>query len=233
MAIHNRDNFLSNIAAHLGRPRRMSGVERPSWSVRPQDDVYRNYSQDELIQVLKKQCKLIHTDFIHVNQAQLPNVLEETIYRYDGKTVIAANDKRNKVYGIDKVYQTLNQHIEMHVWDYKLKDENQKIAERADIGISFSDITLAESATVTLLNDKHRGRSISLLPKNFIAIIPKDTIVPRMTQAAKQLHETTESGKPVPSCVSFVSGPSNSADIEMNLIVGVHGPVQATYIVVE
>ncbi|WP_077302930.1 LutC/YkgG family protein [Virgibacillus pantothenticus] len=232
MVIHNQDAFLSNVAAHLGRPRRTSGVKRPTWSVRPQDRVFAGYSKEELIAVLKKQCQAIHTDVVEVKQHELTQALTDTIKRYEGKTVIAANDKRNALYGLDQFYEQLNEKIDVHIWDAQLGKENQIIAERADIGISFSDITLAESATVTLFNDKHHGRSISLLPKSFIAIIPKSTIVPRMTQAARQLHTSVKKGKDVPSCVSFVSGPSNSADIEMNLIVGVHGPIQATYIVV-
>lgn len=97
----------------------------------------------------------------------------------------------------------------------------------------FSDVTLAESGTVTLFHNKDHGRSISLLPKTFVAIIPKSTLVPRMTQAATLIHKMQTQGEDVPSYVSFITGPSNSADIEMNLIVGVHGPVKATYIVVD
>lgn len=233
MTIHNQDAFLSNVAAHLGRPRRMSGVERPTWSVRPQDRVFAGYSKEELIAVLKKQCKAIHTDVVEVSTAQLPKALLQAIERYEGKTIIAAHDERNTTYGLEPLYEQLGEEMEVHIWDAQLGEENQQIAERADIGISFSDITLAESATVTLFNHKDNGRSISLLPRSFIAIIPRSTIVPRMTQAAQQLHTSVEKGEVTPSCVSFVSGPSNSADIEMNLIVGVHGPVQATYIVVD
>jgi len=148
--------------------------------------------------------------------------------------VLAANDNRNTEYGLSSTYEELRSNgIEVQLWNPELEKENQVFAERADIGITFSDITLAESGTVTLFNDKNNGRSISLLPRVHIAIIPKSTIVPRMTQAVKQIHDAHEQGQDVPACISFISGPSNSADIEMNLIVGVHGPVQVTYIVVD
>ena len=148
--------------------------------------------------------------------------------------MLAANDRRNKEYGLDVIFGELQQEgVDVRLWDSTIGTENQVFAEQADIGITFSEITLAESGTITLFNDKDNGRSISLLPRVHIVVIPKSTLVPRMTQAVKQIHEANKSGREVSSCVSFISGPSNSADIEMNLIVGVHGPVEATYIVVD
>lgn len=234
MTIQNREIFLDNLASNLGRPRRTTGVQRPTWSLSPQWDVYKGYSQDELVTVLEKQCKAIHTKFKITNFDGLAEILTATIKGHDGRKVLAANDRRNKEYGLDAIFSALkDEDVDVRLWESAIGKENQVFAEQADIGITFSEITLAESGTVTLFNDKDNGRTISLLPRVHIVIIPKSTIVPRMTQAVKRIHEENQAGHEVSSCVSFISGPSNSADIEMNLIVGVHGPVEATYIVVD
>ncbi|UUI03864.1 lactate utilization protein C [Oceanobacillus jeddahense] len=233
MAIHNRDSFLSNLAANLGRPQKREGVNWPEYSVQPQHEVFKDYSTEELIEVLKEHCKVIHTDFVRTDKSDLQMTLKKILDGYEATSIIASNDKRNQEYGLDKAYEEFSKEVDVHVWDASLGKENQVIAERTDVGISFSDITLAESGTVALMTNKNNGRSISLMPTCYIAIIPKKTIVPRMTQAARKIHQDNEKGIVPPSSVCFVTGPSNSADIEMNLIVGVHGPVKVTYIVVD
>lgn len=234
MSIKNREKFLDHLASHLGRSRKTEAIPKPVWKSTPQWDVYHDYSVDELVEVLKQQCDSIHTTFKKTNRKKLAHIIRETITDYHGKSVVISHDERNDDYNLTAFYNDLkHDSIDVHKWDPAKKEENQTFAERADIGITFSDLTLAESGTITLFNDKYNGRSISLLPESYIAIIPKNTIVPRLTQATKIIHDEHQKGNKVSSCISFISGPSNSADIEMNLIVGVHGPVNVTYIVVD
>lgn len=234
MAIQHRESFLNNVAAKLNRPRKKSAVTKPIWRKQPQWDVLKGCTQEQLIQVLEKQCKVIHTSFKRTNKNTLANVLYETILEYGGKSIITAEDERNNLYGLPTFFDCLGEEkIDIHVWNSDKGEENVIFAEQANIGITFSDMTLAESGTVTLFNDKNNSRSISLLPKHYIAIIPKETIVPRMSQATKTIHDLHEAGHKIASSISFITGPSNSADIELNLVVGVHGPIKATYIVVE
>ena len=97
------------------------------------------------------------------------------------------------------------------------------------MGITFSEITLAESATVVLYASEHAS-SVSLLPTTYIAIIPKSSIVPRMTH--KRYTETADQRRRHRSFLHQLYYRTEQLDIEMDLVVGVHGPVKAAYILV-
>lgn len=231
--IQNREPFLETVAAKLGRERRKS-VTKPQWSASPQWDILKYADADELAAVLKKQCRIIHTQFIETTGAELSDKIRHVFREYDVQSAIIPKDERFKEFGLENEINIVwpMEGIDVHVWDFSLRDRNIKVSERADIGITFSDITLAESGTVVLFSDENKGRSISLLPKTYLCIIPKSSIVPRLTQAARRISSQIQMGNHLSSCVDFITGPSNSADIELNLIVGVHGPVKAAYIVV-
>jgi len=234
-SIYNKDRFLSNVATKLGRQRRTEPVIKPTWNRQPQAEILKEATQSELVEVLKKQCEVIHTQVYEVSTSGLQEQITSILSEYDANSVITWNDKRFTEYKLEPfLFEELpSKGSEVHKWDTSKGNENIEIAERADVGITFSDMTLAESGTVVLFSNSDKGRSVSLLPKTYIAIIPKSTIVPRMTQATTYLSNKVKSGELVPSCVNFITGPSNSADIELNLVVGVHGPVKAAYIIVD
>lgn len=233
--IQNREKFLVKIANRLGREPRLSGVKRPTYKYQPQLEIMKDASQDELVAVLKEICSRIHTEFYETSMTDLPAVLRSVIDSFGGGATMITKDERFADYGINKLlkYDLASEGNPLYEWNPEKGDENIVLAEKANIGITFSEMTLAESATVVLFANPQMGRSVSLLPTTYIAIIPKSTIMPRMTQAAQYIRETVKNGFTVPSSINFVSGPSNSADIEMNLVVGVHGPVKAAYIVVD
>jgi L-lactate dehydrogenase complex protein LldG len=232
--IHHRDKFLQTIANRLGRKQRTTGVMRPNWKHQPQWAVFQGYSQDDLLEVLKSQCPRIHTDLVETTVNHLAATLKQVVANYGGGPVVTWDDPRFAEYGLSSLLREEwpNEKIDVHIWNPAVGKKNIEYAEKANVGITFSDMTLAESGTVVLFSNSSKGRTVSFLPQTYVAIIPKSTIVSRITQAAAYIHEQIEKGKQIPSCINFITGPSNSADIEMNLVVGVHGPVKATYIVV-
>ena len=227
--IQNRDVFLNQIAYRLGRERISSLLERPKWNNRPQENIFKNASQDELLDVLKEQCKRIHTSICITELKNLPAILKDAVSSFGGGPIVTWKDERFSKWGVAKM---LTEEWQNYEWNYMEAKENIVKAEKANIGITISEITLAESGTVVLFTDKNKGRSVSFLPAAYIALIPKSSLVPRLTQAAVKIREIHQKTGQVASCINFITGPSNSADIELKLVVGVHGPVKAHYIVI-
>lgn len=230
--ISGKDKFLKRLSNRMGREEAPASVSLPAWSKRPQDKVLEGASQDELVDVLIAHSRAIHTDVVTSSSQDLEKFLQEAVSELGGGPIVCTRDERFSSFGLGNYLDREEKNGSLDVWEEGNRKDSLEVAEKANIGITFSDVTLAESGTVVLFRQEGIGRSVSLLPENYIAIIPKSTLVPRMTQAAKIIRNNQQDGQ-MPSCINFISGPSNSADIELRLVVGVHGPVKVIYIVVE
>ncbi len=93
----------------------------------------------------------------------------------------------------------------------------------ADMGITGVDYAIAETGTCVLLPRKGLSRLVSLLPPAHVAVVEKGQVLPSLDelftlQRRDFLHDN------LGSYMNLITGPSRSADIEYQLITGVHGP---------
>lgn len=97
------------------------------------------------------------------------------------------------------------------------------------LGITGTFCAIAETGTLMLLSGEQTHPATSLLPETHMAIVPVSRLVRSMEDGWDLLRR--EHGT-LPRQVAFVSGPSRTADIEMTLVLGIHGPYRVHVILV-
>ena len=107
--------------------------------------------------------------------------------------------------------------------------EARPAAGHDKVGVTGVYCAIAETGTLMLLSGEHTHPVTSLLPDTHIAIVPAARIVRSMEDGWDLLRR--EHGS-LPRQVAFVSGPSRTADIEMTLVLGIHGPYRVHIILV-
>jgi L-lactate dehydrogenase complex protein LldG len=110
-----------------------------------------------------------------------------------------------------------------------LAEQREKLLA-CDVGITSCDCAIAETGTLMMCSQPRQERAASLLPPLHIAIVERRQIVPDLIDAFGMLGG--RGGDQLPSNVTFITGPSKTGDIELQLTTGVHGPGRWCVIVV-
>ena len=98
-----------------------------------------------------------------------------------------------------------------------------------DVGISRAQAGIAETGTLLLDSSRERHRLVSLVPPVHIALLEAKQIVATLSEALAQLRQA----ELVTAIATLVTGPSRTADIELTLAIGVHGPQELFVVIVE
>lgn len=105
--------------------------------------------------------------------------------------------------------------LQIKTWDQMTLDELYDY----DAGITDVYAAVAETGSLVVRPSPQHGRALSLVPPVHIAIVEPRNFLPDLVDLFAKL-----SADGIASSVSLITGPSKTSDIEMKLVVGVHGP---------
>jgi len=237
-----REAFLQRLAERLGRARRRKDDVAPlRFTSRPWDDFYVGKTQagliDRFCDTLRAQGAQVWRARTHAEwRARLADWLKEKQVR----RIILARDARLDALGLPELLAETD--IEWRVWQadkpvaagHGVTSHRPWIeeAELAQVGVTWADTALAETGTVVQFSSPDTGRSVSLLPETHLVFLYGRDIQGRLSDLTQRLSEMHRRGT-LPSSVNLISGPSSSADIEMQIVRGVHGPRELVAVVLD
>jgi len=154
---------------------------------------------DSLIDIFSKELNALSGEIISVSKSEIP------------KRIITYLHQR----GVTQV------HIEPDLAEYFHSTEiaiQTEANPNITVGITKAVAAVAETGSILVTGENRDSSSASLLPEIHIAILQ-----------VSDIYATLEEVLSLPQLVnaataSLISGPSRTADIEMTLTIGVHGP---------
>jgi L-lactate dehydrogenase complex protein LldG len=104
--------------------------------------------------------------------------------------------------------------------------ETRDRAAALSVGLTCVDAAFASTGSVVVAPGPGKSRAAALLPLHHLLIIPMSRLYPTIEAWLEALRNEGNLGTFVRESdqIAFITGPSKSADIELTLTLGVHGP---------
>jgi L-lactate utilization protein LutC len=104
-------------------------------------------------------------------------------------------------------------------------------AFHCDAAVTDCRAGLADTGAVLVWSDAGFGRSSTLVVPVHVVLLPASRVMADLIDGLELVMK--ETGGKLPSNVVVINGPSKTADIEMNLVTGVHGPKYVYVVLIE
>ena len=175
----------------------------------PPDDRSESVSSVTTIPVIDDPVELFKQSLEAVNGhcvvVETEDELVQEVTRISGKIAISDAPGLSRLFGVQPVENIFNY----------------------DVGISTAQAAIAETGTLVLDSARERHRLVSLVPPVHIAIVDASSIFRTLGEALAFIYQNGN----ISPAVTFITGPSRTADIELTLAIGVHGPQELFVIV--
>jgi L-lactate dehydrogenase complex protein LldG len=249
----NQSTFLARVRKALGHPPYVRRDAEPVFSIKSTLDIQaiidaiKKQSPDRRQQVLNALRKsalenhidvTIHTDTASASSAIVQLVMSKQPEWGHNKQVVAWDHPLvNQLdlpqalmpHQIPVVRSSLNDALEPS----EAKKKIREAVNASFIGITSADYCLADTGTLVLRTRPHHARAVSLVPSIHIAVIDSGQILQDMKELyALLISETALPVHGLTKCLTMITGPGLSRDIEGVPVFGAHGPKEVHLLVI-
>jgi len=219
-----REAIFASIRSHLAASAAHDALESELHHHAPAAPVVATTPSGSLIDLFKANLEAVAGHCLVVrDEAEVVAALTQIIRQLQGTRLRA----RSIAISDDPEVERLIQQTDLDVDELAVTPSAQDVF-RFDVGISRAQAGIAETGTLLLDSSRERHRLVSLVPPVHIAILHAHQIVGTLGEALSLLRQ----GEQVTPLATFVTGPSRTADIELTLAIGVHGPQEVFVVVV-
>ena len=188
----------------------------------------KTYSQKEKVEKLKTLMEAMRTEVHFTSAKNWVSTVQDILKKREVKSLLYA--PRTEI-GKALEQQEKNAAGNLpQLIPYEMEIEQMK--ERVftvEAGITSAAGAIAETGALILWPTQKEPRLMSIVPPFHIAVLKADTIHNSLSEVMQKENWPAN----MPTNVVLVSGPSKTADIEMTLAFGVHGPKDLIVLIVE
>ena len=134
--------------------------------------------------------------------------------------------------GIDKeIVATTDPLVEAVRWSNEFAVARGRAAEPGDrVSVVGAYAGIAETGTLVFVSDRATPTTLNFLPEFHIAVLARDRLVAHLEDVWVRLRSERSR---LPRTVNFITGPSRTGDIELQLELGAHGPRRLHVVLVD
>ena len=202
-----REEILEKLRAALGRqPGAPVAAIPPTARIAPRQAAA---PEAELAQLLTEIGKLSGVTRRLASREEFRDALAELVRAEAVKRATCWTTPEVEAWGVATTLRTLGVEIVPGQAD-------KRLVASCELGVTGVDAALPETGTLALTSSPERPRVASLLPRVHLALLRPAVLRPDLHQVFAEIRAAGYS--------VLVSGPSRTADIELTLTLGVHGP---------
>lgn len=197
-----------------GRPGRINREIMPPVGTRPGD-----------VEVFVQKAMAAAAQVIRTNAAEVPQAVRETLTELGCKTLLLSDEEIIKEYFPAAAAEEMG--IEAGYVSELPADEYRRSIFRTDAGMSGCDYALADSGTIVIRHDGDNQRLLSLAPDYYIALVKTSQMLKDRFDLAGILE------KEKTAAVTLITGVSRTADVALQVVLGMHGPRKVYIILID
>ena len=212
-----RARILANIRQSLNRTEPVidsvaSGLHARLRS--PQRNLVPAFSEDSITRFVRK-AQAVHATVVRV--ATLAGV----------SRAVARHIKQHDL--VEQLVVAPDPALAAITWSNRFQIERRAALGSDRISVTGAFAGIAETGTLMMLSSSEHPTTLNFLPEDHIVVLREDAIVAHLEDAWSLLRAKRQV---MPRTVNLITGPSKTADIELTIQEGAHGPRRVHIIVV-